>query len=236
MKESMFKANMTFGPEKLDLDWSKIEAEYLAYLLNSDKMQKFAEEGARKVYALASTDTTRLTEERQTANAEYIYDYLSDRGWTREAICGLLGNIQQESWFNPGVWQNRTEDKGDVTLGYGLVQWSEAGDKILMWMDITADQADFLARTDANRLMDMQLEHLISSCQWGKGEWLQKNAVREHGSPYQMSFDEFISSTNDPGELALVFHGHYERSADDNTRKQNRIDFAHKWYTYFINR
>ncbi|MFW6029860.1 MAG: phage tail tip lysozyme [Halanaerobiales bacterium] len=37
----------------------------------------------------------------------YIYNKLTDEGWTKESICALLGNIQQESQMNPGVWQRQ---------------------------------------------------------------------------------------------------------------------------------
>lgn len=77
------------------------------------------------VYALAyatggSVNVGSLTEGRKEANARYIYDYLHGYGWTKEAICGLLGNIQQESQLNPGAWE--VMDRTD--RGYGLVQWT----------------------------------------------------------------------------------------------------------------
>ncbi|OQB14539.1 MAG: Phage Mu protein F like protein [Firmicutes bacterium ADurb.Bin193] len=72
--------------------------------------------GNSEVYAKVSTDNNRLSPEEQVANAEYIYDYLSKKGWTKEAICGLLGNIEYESHFNPGAWE-----VGVKNPGYGLV-------------------------------------------------------------------------------------------------------------------
>lgn len=42
-----------------------------------------------------------LTMEQMKANANYIYRYLSSKGWTINAISGLLGNMQSESAINP---------------------------------------------------------------------------------------------------------------------------------------
>ena len=54
-------------------------------------------------------------------NYNEIYNYMHSRGWTDEAIAGLMGNIQAESGFNPWRWQGDT-----VSGGYGLVQWTPA--------------------------------------------------------------------------------------------------------------
>lgn len=54
-------------------------------------------------------------------NAEYIYNYLKKKGFTKNAICGILGNMNSESTINPAVWQSLN----DMYLGYGLVQWDD---------------------------------------------------------------------------------------------------------------
>lgn len=38
-----------------------------------------------------------LTQGEMESNAKEIYTYLSDKGWTINAISGLLGNMQRES-------------------------------------------------------------------------------------------------------------------------------------------
>ena len=57
-------------------------------------------------------------------NAKYITEYFLDLGWTLNAVCGMLGNMERESWINPGVWQNF--DEGNMSMGFGLVQWTPA--------------------------------------------------------------------------------------------------------------
>ena len=119
-----------------------------------------------------------LTQREKEWNAAYIYNYFSKRGWSGQAICGLLGNIQDESQMNPGAWQGWH----NTGIGYGLVQWS-AGTKYLDYMEklgllhgipineadraedlenkldveIRAYQVDALAKTDPFLLMNSQL-------------------------------------------------------------------------------
>ena len=45
-----------------------------------------------------------------------------------------------------------------------------------------------------------------------------------------MTYEEFISATNDPGDLALVFHALYERSGDNKETLDDRVDFTNTWY------
>ena len=91
------------------------------------------------VYSRVGVDSDRLTAEQQKANAEYIFNYLSLQGWSKEAICGLLGNIHHESFLNPGVW----EIQDDPFWGYGIVQWTayprtrETPNPFLHWSGLT---------------------------------------------------------------------------------------------------
>ena len=53
-------------------------------------------------------------------NAQIVQEYGLASGWTPNAICAILGNMQTESTINPGVWQDLIPYSG----GYGLVQWT----------------------------------------------------------------------------------------------------------------
>lgn len=55
-------------------------------------------------------------------NAFIAYSYLYQKGWSVNAICGLLGNFVKESTINPGIWQNL--DDSNPNGGYGLAQWT----------------------------------------------------------------------------------------------------------------
>ena len=75
------------------------------------------------VYASVCSGTSTLSESQMKANAEYIYDYLIGQGFTKNAACAVLGNMQAESGINPGIWQYSNHD---LSGGYGLVQWTPA--------------------------------------------------------------------------------------------------------------
>ena len=66
-------------------------------------------------------------------NATRIYEVLYSLGWTLEAVCGVLGNIEAESTYNPWRWQSDVVlPMGDPRIeyqnghAYGLCQWDPA--------------------------------------------------------------------------------------------------------------
>ena len=61
-----------------------------------------------------------LTESEMRANGIEVYQYFSSYGWSINAICAMLGNMQSESGVNPGIWEGLSPYSG----GYGLVQWT----------------------------------------------------------------------------------------------------------------
>lgn len=42
-----------------------------------------------------------LTMEQMQINANYIWKSLKAQGWTKNAVAGILGNMQSESTINP---------------------------------------------------------------------------------------------------------------------------------------
>lgn len=75
---------------------------------------------ADKVYARNDYQT----ESQMKVNAQYILNYLRAKGWTKNAVRGMLGNMQSESTISPGRWQDG--DAGNMNLGVGLTQWTKA--------------------------------------------------------------------------------------------------------------
>ena len=62
-----------------------------------------------------------LSQSEMDNNAVITAMYLTQLGWSRSAIAGLLGNFRRESNINPGIWQNLYPDPDN---GYGLAQWT----------------------------------------------------------------------------------------------------------------
>ena len=215
------------------------------YLLSRRVVDKVPETPPTPESLPAFADTSHISalcddEDKMNANAEFIHDYLSKKGWTLQAICAFLGNIYQESKLNPAGYQdddrNIDENNG---IGYGLVQWTPAND-FFKYTELDQDSADELAENDPAKLIEIQLDLLTLECtefQSGEGrKWYPTSGVNTYKSPYEMSFNEFITSTNSIEELTLVFHGHRLRSSDGPEGRQKRIKYAYDWYDYFNER
>lgn len=134
-----------------------------------------------------------LTRPQMKVNAQYILNYLMGKGWTKEAVCGMLGNMETESTINPGIWQNL--DAENTNLGYGLVQWTPAT-KYLNW-----------AKSNglATGAIDSQLKRIEYEVR-NNIQWINRNSG--------MTFKEFTQSKLSPYQLGLYFLSDYERPAD----------------------
>jgi len=150
-----------------------------------------------------------LTQSQMAVNAQYILNYLRGKGWTKNAICGMLGNMQTESTINPGIWQSLKEN--NMSGGFGLVQWTPATNYI-NWA-----QSNKLPVAD----MDSELKRILYEVSAG----LQFYAT----SKYNMSFTQFTCSTESAYYLACVFLHNYERPANA-SQDQTRGNQATYWY------
>lgn len=140
-------------------------------------------------------------------NAAFIREYLITRGWSLNAICGMLGNMQTESTINPGIWQSLKLN--NFSGGFGLVQWTPAT-KYTNWCD-----ANGLAW--GNIVSNLKrIEYEVDN----DLQWINPN----------MSFREFSKSKQTPYQLGLLFLKHYERPANPN--QPQRGTQAEFWYEY----
>lgn len=156
-----------------------------------------------------------LTLEEMTVNAEYILGYLLPLGWTRNAITGMLGNMQTESTINPGIWQNLISYDSDPYStvsghGYGLVQWTPFN-KYTVW-----------ARDNGYNYADI-------NAQLQRIEYELANGIQWYATTdYPMTFQEFKISTQTPEYLAQAFLRNYERPAEQN--QPDRSTQARYWW------
>lgn len=150
-----------------------------------------------------------LTLSQMTVNAQYILDYLRSRGWTKNAVCGMLGNMQTESTINPGIWENLNEN--NMSGGFGLVQWTPAT-KYINWA-----QSNNLPVVN----MDSELERILYEVSAG---------LQFYATPtYNMTFTQFTHSTQSAYYLACAFLHNYERPANS-SQDQIRGNQATYWY------
>lgn len=154
-----------------------------------------------------------LTLEEMKINAQYVADFLFSRGWSQNAIAGILGNMQTESNINPGLWESLIY--GNTAGGYGLVQWTPTT-KLINWAN-----AKGLDYTD----IDTQLLKLIDEVESG-GQYYET-------TNYPISFQDFIVSTESPEYLAKAFIYNYERPASYDTA-ETRAQQARYWYINLV--
>ena len=89
-------------------------------------------------YSNTSTRDMVLSESEMQTNAVWIWQYMSRKGWTLNAVAGMLGNAQAESTLNPARpqnnainnkwypsvpgWAGDAPSPTDTWYGYGLFQ------------------------------------------------------------------------------------------------------------------
>lgn len=143
-----------------------------------------------------------------TANANYIYSYFKSRGWSKNAICAMLGNMQRESTINPGLWQSM--DEGNTSGGLGLVQWTPATN-LINWCNNKG--YDYLSiESQCEKIMD----ELINGGQYYAT------------ADYPESFSEFTKSTKSIEYLTYAFLKNYERAGVEAAAE--RVTHANYWF------
>lgn len=147
-----------------------------------------------------------LTRAEMENNATIIYGYFTSKGWTKNAIAGMLGNIEVESTINPGIWENLDPYGG----GFGLVQWTPYT-KYSSW-----------AGSDWETNWNKQLERII---------WELENGEQYYSTTaYPESFREFTQSTKSAYYLGGAFLHNYERPAEPDA--EDRGNRAVRWFEF----
>jgi hypothetical protein len=153
-----------------------------------------------------------LSQDEMTVNAQYILDFFTglNRGFTKNAICGLLGNMQSESSINFGIYEGL--DSSSTTNGFGLVQWTP-NTKYFDWA---------AANGYANDHVGGELHRILWEID-NNQQWI--NSL----DPKGRTFLEFMQSTDSANDLAMAFIQAYERPANPN--QPNRGTQADYWFT-----
>ena len=166
-------------------------------------------------YGSLFNESYSLSQSEMEINALYIYEFLSEKGWSLNSICAILGNMQAESSINPGRWQS--DSVGSESLGYGLVQWTPST-KYTEW-SISEGY------TDPSE-MDSNLSRIVYEVE-NNIQWISSDS-------YNMSFADFTKGTGYTLQtLTEAFLINYERPADQSESVKNyRTSLATGWYKY----
>lgn len=150
-----------------------------------------------------------LNQSQMEVNATYLYNALTSRGWSINAIAGILGNMQAESSINPGRWQGNNVGVGPA---YGIVQW----DPFTKYTNWALNQGLDPSEMDSNlSRIDYEIANNL--------QWIPT-------SQYNFSFQEFTTSNETPEYLASAFLKNYERAGVE-VEEQRRTN-ARAWYEY----
>lgn len=151
-----------------------------------------------------------LTLAQMQGNALEVYMFLMPRGWTLNAISGMLGNMQSESNINPGIWQDLSY--GNYSVGFGLVQWTPATN-YTNW----AGANGYGINDPDGQLVWIDSETVSF------GQWIPTGS-------YPMSWGSFKTSTESPEYLASAFLKNFERAGVE--VESERRSQARYWYDY----
>lgn len=155
-------------------------------------------------------------------NARVIYGYLYAKGWTLNAVCGLLGNMQRESALNPHQKEFVSGREWDIKRdGYGLGGWTP-GQKIIDY--VKPKGMDY-------RTGNSQMYYLVDYSEgWGNSG--------DPGAPSvipPLSWEEYQKSTLDVSTLADYYMWYWEKPSYDPVKqdKSGREQNAINWYKFF---
>lgn len=127
---------------------------------------------------------------------------------TKEAIIGIIANMEHESYLNPGQQEHGKD--GSTSYGYGLVMWTPARTKILAYA--TGASVDWYDG-------DAQLDYCRTSIPSG---WIESSA-------YPYSWSEYQAIT-DYNEATRAFFYNFERGTWHNELDTYSAFWANELY------
>ena len=131
-----------------------------------------------------------LTQTEMLGNAQEFINYFLQRGYSENAVKGMITNVGWETTVNPGRWQS--EIVGNFYGGFGLVQWTPATN----YIDWATSQG--FERTNPTGQM-IWIDTLT-----GQGQWIPT-------STYNLSWDEYKTTTQSPEWCVEAFMYCFER-------------------------
>lgn len=156
-----------------------------------------------------------LSESESLQNAQLVANRMLKNGWSKNAICAVLGNMRHESSVNPNMYEYGFAWGAD--RGFGLVQWTPRS-KYWNWALSNGYPESELRNGEA------QLDFM---------DYEMKNGIQWIATPnYPMSYKEFSVSKQSVDYLTQAFTWNYERpnAVAGMNSTPDRIRFAKMCY------
>lgn len=148
------------------------------------------------------------TKKQRAKNVDILYKYFKRQGWNIAPLAAMLGNMEYESWLNPGQWETAFPM---YQGGFGLVQWTPYTN-YSSW-----------AGADWETNYDKQMQRIQYELENGL-QWIPT-------ATYNFSFRDFSKfkiSDHNIEYLTKAFEYCYEGGTWNNQRVTN----AEYWYKY----
>lgn len=157
-----------------------------------------------------------MTKAQQINNVDEFKNYFNGY-MTDAAMAGILGNIQRESFINPG--QQQIGSGGSTSSGYGFIQWTPAS-VLISWCN-----------SRGLNWYDGDAQCYRIKCEGEKkdgagGYWF---GGKLNGTRYNYSWSEFCQLT-DYEEACKAYLAQRERAGVSALDK--RLEYASNWYNY----
>jgi hypothetical protein len=140
-----------------------------------------------------------------STNAEKVYRFLINNGFTPEQACGIVGNFAAESTANIDPNANNPNDKGKQS--FGIAQWRDTR---------LNDLRNYASSTGQ--------DYTTLECQLGFFMYELQTSEKKAATK--------LKASRTAAEAAANFDQHYERS--DGTHRQKRISYAEDAYRRFV--
>ena len=192
------------------------------------------------------TGAYRLSTVEAKSNMTQISAYLSSKGYSHSAVCGVIGNAYAESGLNPWRWQS---DVVNLSAGYGLFQFTPASGYIDGCADVNgyapnlstdaqtpgstpSDGLSQLIVFDTNKLLKW-----VSTCwrsYWDKTKYAELYAMCQtiltnYGDGSRLSIEQF-KAIDSVQYATLAFLACFEGPASPNLPP--RVVYANTAYDY----
>ena len=166
--------------------------------------------------AYVTNQVPPITTAEQQQNVLNLATYFRAKGWTDNAIAAMCGNMQTESYLNPGQYQHGFP-VGTTSGGFGLVQWTP--------------RTKFSDWAGANWESDFDLQPARIQYELENGlQWQYRSGYTQY-----ISFADFAISTDSVDYLTGAWLYYYEGPLDPAASIALRRQQAAQWYTFLGN-